>query len=189
MSRSGDGRRAYGSTMAPSAPWHLLDQWAYLNGVQLHFSRSGKPVDNADIEAFNGRLRVECLNTLWFLSMADARDWIERWIREDNEGRPHTALGGLTPRAYAAQANPARKLAWGSDYKHRGKTKRNLAGDGKCRAACWRCGRPTGRAAVRGRSPRLAGSRAAGSRGGSSSRKPRRCHRPWPISRRETRRR
>ena len=32
-----------------------LDQWAYLNGVDLDFSRPGKPTDNAFIEAFNGR--------------------------------------------------------------------------------------------------------------------------------------
>ena len=39
-----------------------LDQWAYLNGVELDFSRPGKPMDNAFIEAFNGRFRQECLN-------------------------------------------------------------------------------------------------------------------------------
>ena len=32
-----------------------LDQWAYLNGVELDFSRPGNPTDNAFIEAFNGR--------------------------------------------------------------------------------------------------------------------------------------
>ena len=63
--------------------------------------------DNAFIEAFNSRLRAECLNASWFLSMPDARDRIERWRREYNEDRPHTALGGLTPHAYAAQANQA----------------------------------------------------------------------------------
>ena len=40
----------------------VLDQWAYLNGVELDFSRPGKPTDNAIIEAFNGRFRQECLN-------------------------------------------------------------------------------------------------------------------------------
>ena len=46
-----------------------LDQWAYLNGVELDFSRPGKPTDNAFIEAFNGRTyRQECLNENWFLS-------------------------------------------------------------------------------------------------------------------------
>lgn len=45
-----------------------LDQWAYLNNVRLDFSRPGKPTDNGLIEAFNGRLRAECLNENWFLS-------------------------------------------------------------------------------------------------------------------------
>ena len=49
----------------------MLDQWAYLNGVTLDFSRPGKPTDNAFIEAFNDRLRQECLNASWFLSTAD----------------------------------------------------------------------------------------------------------------------
>ena len=31
-------------------------------GVVLDFSRPGKPMDNAFIEAFNGRFRAECLN-------------------------------------------------------------------------------------------------------------------------------
>ncbi len=95
----------------PEFAGRVLDQWAYLNGVELDFSRPGKPTDNAYIEAFNGRLRAECLNASWFLSMADARDRIEQWRKEYNEDRPHTALGGLTPRAYAAQSNRARKLA------------------------------------------------------------------------------
>ena len=53
-----------------------LDQWAYLNGVELDFSRPGKPTDNAMIEAFNARLRAECLNESWFLSLEDAREKI-----------------------------------------------------------------------------------------------------------------
>ena len=56
-----------------------LDQWAYLNGVESDFSRPGRPTDNGLIEAFNGRLRAECLNASWFLSMPDARDRIEEW--------------------------------------------------------------------------------------------------------------
>ncbi len=95
----------------PEFASRALDQWAYLSGVELDFSRPGKPTDNAYIEAFNGRLRAECLNTSWFLSMADARGRIEHWRKEYNEERPHSALGGLTPRAYADQAPLARKLA------------------------------------------------------------------------------
>lgn len=40
----------------------VLDRWAYVNGVRLDFSRRGKPTDNGLIEAFNGRLRAECMN-------------------------------------------------------------------------------------------------------------------------------
>jgi putative transposase len=81
-----------------------LDRWAYENGVTLDFSRPGKPTDNAFVESFNGRLRDECLNAHWFLSLADARTKIEAWRRDYNESRPHTSLGWLTPAEYAAAA-------------------------------------------------------------------------------------
>ena len=38
-----------------------MDLWAYQRGVILDFSRPGKPTDNAFIEAFNSKLRSECL--------------------------------------------------------------------------------------------------------------------------------
>ncbi len=88
----------------------MLDQWAYLNGVEIDFSRPGKPTDNAYIEAFYGRLRAECLNASWFLSLADARARIEEWRCHYNEDRPHIALGGLTPQSFANQAVTAENL-------------------------------------------------------------------------------
>jgi putative transposase len=45
------------------------------------------------LESFNGRLRDECLNTHWFLSMEGARATIEPWRRDYNESRPHTSPG------------------------------------------------------------------------------------------------
>ncbi len=48
--------------IVPVLDGRYVDQWAYLNGVALDFIRRGKPTDNAFIEAFNGRLRQECLN-------------------------------------------------------------------------------------------------------------------------------
>ncbi|MDA0652717.1 MAG: IS3 family transposase, partial [Proteobacteria bacterium] len=62
-----------------------MDLWAYQKGVTLDFSRPGKPTDNAFIEAFNGRLRAECLNAHWFLSLADAAEKLETWRRDYNE--------------------------------------------------------------------------------------------------------
>ena len=82
-----------------------LDQWAYLNGVELDFSRPGKPMDNAFIEAFNGRFRQECLNENWFLSLADAEEKLETWRRHYNGEMPHSALGNLSPREFARIGN------------------------------------------------------------------------------------
>lgn len=74
-----------------------LDLWAYAKGVTPDFSRPGKPTDNAFIEAFNGRFRSECLNTHWFLTLADAPEKMEAWVRYYNEDRPHGAIGHKPP--------------------------------------------------------------------------------------------
>jgi putative transposase len=54
-----------------------LDLWAYARGVTLDFSRPGKPTANAFAETFNSRVRAECLNPHWFLTLADAREKLE----------------------------------------------------------------------------------------------------------------
>jgi len=74
-----------------------LDAWAYQHHVLLHFIQPGKPVQNAYIESFNGRLRQECLNQHWFLSLSDARRTIEQWRIAYNTARPHRGLAGRTP--------------------------------------------------------------------------------------------
>ena len=86
-----------------------MDRWAYENGVELDFSRPGRPIDNAKVESFNGRLRQECLNAHWFLSLADAQRKIEAWRQYYNEARPHSALGWLPPAEFTRQhgARPA----------------------------------------------------------------------------------
>ena len=73
-----------------------VDQWAYWNQVTLIFSRPGKPTDNGLIESFNARLRQECLNAHWFLSLEEAQGEIETWRRHYNQERPHSSLGDLT---------------------------------------------------------------------------------------------
>jgi putative transposase len=84
-----------------------LDLWAYLHGVELDFSRPGKPTDNAFAESFNGKFRTECLNAYWFLSLDDARSKCEAWRREYNEERPHSAIGNQTPIAWALASGQA----------------------------------------------------------------------------------
>jgi putative transposase len=75
----------------------VMDEWAYRNGVELAFSRPGKPTDNAYIESFNGKFRKECLNSHYFSTLAEARLIIENWRFEYNSVRPHRSLKGLTP--------------------------------------------------------------------------------------------
>jgi len=55
------------------------------------------------VASFNGRLRDECLNTHWFLSLENARAKIEAWRRDYNENRPHTSLGGTAQGSSDAQ--------------------------------------------------------------------------------------
>jgi putative transposase len=86
-----------------------LDAWAYQNGVQLEFSRPGKPTDNAFAESFNGRFRDECLNLHWFASLEEVRQTVEEWRIEYNTERPHRALGQQTPAAWEAAWAPAQK--------------------------------------------------------------------------------
>jgi putative transposase len=81
----------------PEFTGRALDQWAYGQGIRLEFIQPGKPMQNGYIESFNGRLRDECLNEHWFLSLPDARRIVAGWREDYNRNRPHTALNGRTP--------------------------------------------------------------------------------------------
>jgi len=97
----------------PEFTSRALDEWAHRRGVKLRFSRPGKPTDNPFIESFNGRLRQECLNQSWFISVEDARKKIEDWRIDYNKNRPHRSLGNLSPETFWAswrQNQQAEKL-------------------------------------------------------------------------------
>jgi putative transposase len=81
----------------------VMDRWAYEHQVELDFSRPSKLIDNAKIESFNGRLREECLNAHWFLSLEDEKCKIEAWRTFYNENRPHSVLGWDSPADFACQ--------------------------------------------------------------------------------------
>jgi putative transposase len=81
----------------PELAGKALDQWAYERRVQLRFIEPGKPIQNAFVESFQGRLRDECLDRHWFVSLADARDTVEAWRQDYNRVRPHSALGYRPP--------------------------------------------------------------------------------------------
>jgi len=81
-----------------------LDEWAYRHGVQLDFIEPGKPVQNAYVESFNGKMRDECLNQHWFQGLAEARAEIAAFRMDYNEVRPHSSLGQKTPSEFARTA-------------------------------------------------------------------------------------
>lgn len=77
-----------------------LDRWAYNHNVRLDFIKPGKPIQNAFIESFNGRLRHECLNQHYFVTLDEAKKITESWRVEYNTFRPHGSLDGLTPEEF-----------------------------------------------------------------------------------------
>ena len=87
----------------PEFRGEALDQWADRRGVALQFIQPGKPIQNAFAESFNGRLRDECLNESWFVSVADARATIEAWRVDYNVARPHSGLADRTPEEFAKE--------------------------------------------------------------------------------------
>jgi putative transposase len=76
--------------------------WCAERKIELVHIEPGKPVQNAHVESFHGKLRDECLNASWFQNLWDARRKIAAWREEYNEKRPHSSLGYRTPSEFAA---------------------------------------------------------------------------------------
>jgi hypothetical protein len=100
---------------------HFL-AWSIENKVDLIHIQPGKPVQNAHVESFHGRLRDECLNVSWFWNVFDARRKIEVWRRDYNGQRPRSSLGYRTPEEFARQLAPSPSASSDSapPYSHQG---------------------------------------------------------------------
>ena len=61
----------------PEFSGNAMDAWVFEKGVQIEFTRPGKPTDKGQIESFNGKFRDECLNQNVFLSLHDVRKTLE----------------------------------------------------------------------------------------------------------------
>ena len=84
-----------------------LDLWAYANNVTVDFSRPGKPTDNGFIEAFNGKLRAECLSE----RQIEVRDPTERgpltfWLGLARASENHKGLVGTLRDRLGETAGP-----------------------------------------------------------------------------------
>jgi putative transposase len=98
--------KTVGSDNGTELTSNAILSWTAEAGVDWHYIDPGKPVQNAFIESFNGRLRDEFLNETLFTSLAQARAALEEWRRDYNTVRPHSRIGWLTPAVYAAKFSP-----------------------------------------------------------------------------------
>ncbi len=72
----------------------------------------GKPIQNAFIESFNGKLLDESFNEHAFTSIDEATRELLAWHQEDNGLRPHAALDNRTPLEFAlAVLNPMHPIS------------------------------------------------------------------------------
>ena len=75
----------------------LVRRWLDALGVQTLFIEPGSPWENGYVASFNGKLRDELLDREIFYTLTEAKILIERWRREYNTVRPHSALGYRPP--------------------------------------------------------------------------------------------
>jgi transposase InsO family protein len=80
-----------------------VQDWLAEKNCQTIYISPGSPWENAYIESFIGKFRKECVDRYLFYTLRETRSIIEDWREEYNHYRPHSALGYLTPSAFAAQ--------------------------------------------------------------------------------------
>lgn len=85
--------------------------WADQARVEWHDIALGKPMQNAFIESFNGRLWNELLNETLFTSLTQARVALSCWQADYDGSRPHSQLGWKTSAEFALTFHPRRDLA------------------------------------------------------------------------------
>jgi transposase InsO family protein len=78
-------------------------EWLARVDVKTLFIAPGSPWENGYIESFNGKLRDELLDREIFYTLGEAKVLIERWRKEYNTFRPHSALGYRPPAPEAVQ--------------------------------------------------------------------------------------
>lgn len=71
--------------------------------VETRYIEPGAPWQNGYVESFNATFRAELLNRELFATALEAAVLSEQYRRKYNTYRPHSALGYLTPAAYAAE--------------------------------------------------------------------------------------
>jgi len=90
-------------------------EWLEALGVRTLFIEPGSPWENGYIESFNGKLRDELLNVEIFDTLGEAKVWVERWRRDYNQIRPHSALAYRppAPEAKLPRSQALNPIPWG----------------------------------------------------------------------------
>jgi putative transposase len=94
------------SDNGPEFTAELVRLWLEALRVQTLFIEPGSPWENGYVESFNGKLRDELLDREIFYTLTEAKILIERWRREYNMVRPHSALGYRPPAPAATSPVP-----------------------------------------------------------------------------------
>ena len=81
------------SDNGPEFTAELVRLWLAALQVQALFIEPGSPWENGYVESFNGKLRDELLDREIFYTLTEAKSLVERWRRQYNSVRPHSALG------------------------------------------------------------------------------------------------
>ena len=80
--------------------------WLQALDVETLFIEPGSPWENGYVESFTGKLRDEFLDREVFYTLTEAKVLIERWRRQYNTVRPHSALGYRPPAPEAISPAP-----------------------------------------------------------------------------------
>ena len=101
------------SDNGPECTAQAIRDWLKVMGVRTLYIEPGSPWENGYVESFNGKLRDELLNREVFETLREAQVLIERWRREVNQIRPHSALAyrppapkAFLPRKQAGNSSP-----------------------------------------------------------------------------------
>lgn len=96
------------SDNGPEFTARAVREWLQKVKVGTLFIERGSPWENGYIESFNGKLRDELLAGEIFSTLREAKVLTERWRREYNQVRPHSALGYRPPAPEAVEPIPLR---------------------------------------------------------------------------------
>ena len=100
------------SDTGPACTARAVRSWRQRLGVTTLVIAPGSPWENGSGESCNGTLRDEGLNPEIFTTLPEAQILIERWRREYNQVRPHSALDYRPPAPETLEIRPPHPAPW-----------------------------------------------------------------------------